>query len=305
MSDESAIARWCAAALLVAPDGRYLMQLRDDKPTIIIPDHWCLFGGTVEAGETAEAALRRELLEELELAPRAASLFTELRILLPFAPPRIDRMTFFAVPLDWRDLDAMVQHEGAGRRLFTAAELAAEPRMAPWDAAAVLMHARSGVLFAPPPPMSGAGEGRCATVVAILIAPDGRYLMQLRDDKPTITIPAHWCLFGGAVEPGETAEAALRRELQEELELAPRAARLFTELHILLPFAPPRRHRMTFFAVPLDWRDLDAMVQHEGAGRRLFTATALAAEPLVAPWDAAAVLMHARSGVRFAPPARE
>ena len=155
MSAPDDIARWCAAALLVAPDGRYLMQLRDAKPTIIIPDHWCLFGGTVEPGETAEAALRRELREELELTPRELRFFTELCILLPFAPPRRDRMSFFVVPIDWRDLDAMVQHEGAGRRLFSAEALAAEPRMAPWDACAVVMHARSAALFAPPARMGG------------------------------------------------------------------------------------------------------------------------------------------------------
>jgi hypothetical protein len=41
----------------------------------------------------------------------------------------------------------MVQHEGAGRRLFTPDGLAAEARVAPWDLAAVLMHARRRPLF--------------------------------------------------------------------------------------------------------------------------------------------------------------
>jgi 8-oxo-dGTP pyrophosphatase MutT (NUDIX family) len=144
------IACWCAAALLVTPDGRYLMQLRDAKPSIILPDHWCFFGGSVDPGESAEEALRRELREELEFTPRAATFFTEVLILLPFQPPRTDRMSFFTVPVDASELGAMVQHEGAGRRLFTAEALAAEPRVAPWDLAAVLMHARRSVLFRPP-----------------------------------------------------------------------------------------------------------------------------------------------------------
>src|SRR6201999_3754337 len=45
-----AIGRWCAAALLVTPDGRYLMQHRDDKPGILLPGHWALFGGTIDPG---------------------------------------------------------------------------------------------------------------------------------------------------------------------------------------------------------------------------------------------------------------
>ena len=150
MSDAPPIARWCAAALLVTADGRYLMQLRDDKPSIILPDHWALFGGTVDAGETAEDAIRRELVEELEFTAREVSFFTELLIELPFTPPRTDRMSFFAVSVTDADMASMRQHEGADRRLFTAQELAAMPRVAPWDLAVVLMHARRAPLFATP-----------------------------------------------------------------------------------------------------------------------------------------------------------
>jgi len=147
MSSAPDIARWCAAALLVMPDGRYLMQLRDDKPTILLPGHWALFGGTVDAGETAAAAMRRELVEELEFAAADITAFSEMIVELPFAPPRFDRMSFFAVPITERQEQAMVQHEGAGRRLFTPEDLAREPRVAPWDLAAVLMHARQRSLF--------------------------------------------------------------------------------------------------------------------------------------------------------------
>lgn len=152
MSDPRPIARDCAVALMATPDGRYLMQLRDADPAIILPGHWACFGGSIEPGESAETALRRELLEELDYRPGAVTFFTELVIDLPFALPRTDRMHFFAVPIAAGDVDRMVQREGAGRRLFSSEELAAEPRVAPWDLAAVLMHARRGVLFAPPLP---------------------------------------------------------------------------------------------------------------------------------------------------------
>ena len=143
---ELPVGRWCAAALLVC-DGRYLMQLRDDKKGILLPDHWALFGGSLDPGEDAAAAMRRELVEELELEARDVTLFTEMRIVLPLDPPRLDRMSFFVVPVDKGEIAAMVQHEGADKRLFTPTALARETRVAPWDLAAVLMHARGATLF--------------------------------------------------------------------------------------------------------------------------------------------------------------
>ncbi len=147
MSAAPEIARWCAAALLGTPDGRYLMQLRDDKPAILLPGHWALFGGTIDPGETAAAAMRRELVEELEFHAPVIDAFSEMVVELPLAPSRVDRMSFFAVPITLADEAAMVQHEGAGRRLFSPAALAAEARVAPWDLAVVLMHARRKLLF--------------------------------------------------------------------------------------------------------------------------------------------------------------
>jgi 8-oxo-dGTP pyrophosphatase MutT (NUDIX family) len=44
-----------------------------------------------------------------------------------------------------------------------------------------------------------------------------KFLCQLRDNIPGIVYPGHWGLFGGHLDPGETPEVAVERELLEEI----------------------------------------------------------------------------------------
>ena len=69
------------------------------------------------------------------------------------------------------------------------------------------------------------GEG----VSAILINRRGQVLLQQRDDNPSIRYPGHWSLFGGSIEDGESAAAAVAREVEEEIEFAMRNFGLFRE----------------------------------------------------------------------------
>ncbi len=55
------------------------------------------------------------------------------------------------------------------------------------------------------------------TVVGAMIERDGKFLITQR--KPTAVLPLLWEFPGGRVEPGETDEYALARELQEEMEI--------------------------------------------------------------------------------------
>jgi 8-oxo-dGTP diphosphatase len=53
------------AIAILPSEGKFLMQLRDNIPTILYPGVWGLFGGHIEAGETPEIAVVREVLEEI------------------------------------------------------------------------------------------------------------------------------------------------------------------------------------------------------------------------------------------------
>lgn len=50
-------------------DGHFLLQLRDDKPTIFFPNTLAIIGGQIEEGEEPLAAARRELHEEIQTIP--------------------------------------------------------------------------------------------------------------------------------------------------------------------------------------------------------------------------------------------
>jgi 8-oxo-dGTP pyrophosphatase MutT (NUDIX family) len=55
------------SAIPVNAQGKILLQQRDDRPDLLFPGFWTTFGGAIEEGETPEEAMRRELLEEIEL----------------------------------------------------------------------------------------------------------------------------------------------------------------------------------------------------------------------------------------------
>jgi len=63
-----------AIAILYSGEG-YLMQLRDNIPGIVYPGCWGLFGGHIEADESPEQAIQRELLEEISYVPPSLSKF--------------------------------------------------------------------------------------------------------------------------------------------------------------------------------------------------------------------------------------
>lgn len=130
-----------AAAIILVDDGRYLLQLRDDKEGIFFPGHWGLFGGAVEAGERPEDALRRELEEELGL--RIGALRFLARFDYNFRPAGLTQFyrDIFEVDLRGTAEPSLRLREGQGMGRFRRAEMLMLAHVVPYDAFALWFHA--------------------------------------------------------------------------------------------------------------------------------------------------------------------
>jgi 8-oxo-dGTP diphosphatase len=103
---------------------QFLMQLRDDIPGIAYPGHWGFFGGHLDPGEQPEAAMWRELNEEIGYTPPTLTLFKSY-----CHDPSVTRHVFVA-PLIV-SLDALTLHEGWDMALFTVEDVHRGDRYSP------------------------------------------------------------------------------------------------------------------------------------------------------------------------------
>jgi len=79
-------------------------------------------------------------------------------------------------------------------------------------------------------------------VAIAILYQNQQFLMQLRDDIPGIFWPGHWAFFGGHLDPGETPEVAMLRELEEEIGYRPSQVKLFER------YEDPQVIRHVFYA---------------------------------------------------------
>ncbi len=120
---------------------------------------------------------------------------------------------------------------------------------------------------------------RARSVGAILVNSRGQILLQQREDKPELLYPGCWSTFGGAVEPDETPDEAVRRELLEEIELSPALTLWQTFEHEYVYLGRPTivEQFMYYGAIALE---ADRIALHEGQALGFFSRSDLHALPV-------------------------
>jgi len=122
---------------------------------------------------------------------------------------------------------------------------------------------------------------------------DGRYVLQLRDDKPDIWYPGHWGCFGGGADPAEDPVATLRRELREELALAIEQPQFFMRLDFDLRPTGLGTCWRNYFVARITDAALAGCSLGEGAAVGAHAVEALSRLRLV-PYDAFALFLHSQ-----------
>lgn len=126
-----------AAAILRLGDGRFVMQLRDDRPDIWYPAHWGCFGGAVDPGETPEETIARELLEEIEFRPEMLTRVAQFDLGLDALGFTSCYRIYFLAEMTDAEFKRLVLHEGAAVEALPYERLMNELRVTPYDAFAI------------------------------------------------------------------------------------------------------------------------------------------------------------------------
>jgi 8-oxo-dGTP diphosphatase len=115
----STIVQQIAQVLLFDRAGQLLIYLRDDNPAIPFPNHWDLFGGHLEKGETPEQALLREVKEEIGIELKAWQPFRRFDCAEGDAYPNVKHIYWATIDKSPAELTL---YEGQKLRSITMAE---------------------------------------------------------------------------------------------------------------------------------------------------------------------------------------
>jgi 8-oxo-dGTP pyrophosphatase MutT (NUDIX family) len=151
LPDPATADRRFAGALLIDEVGRYLLQIRDNKPGILHPGAYGLFGGGVEPGESAGEAMARELEEEIGHVPDDLAPFRLVWMPVRQGEGRVERaaLALFSGSIAAARVPLLAQAEGAGRALMPPHLLLLEARVALSARFGIALHAQAALALPP------------------------------------------------------------------------------------------------------------------------------------------------------------
>jgi 8-oxo-dGTP pyrophosphatase MutT (NUDIX family) len=142
-----------AGAIIHDPEGRVLLQLRDNRPDVAFGGYWGLFGGRIEAGETPWQGLLRELEEELSFTPpERPAYFSTIAWNGGGLGALVRTRHYFLVGLGNLNADDFRLGEGAGLIRASASQIPAELNVMPHDHLALSMWWRTAYADTVPSP---------------------------------------------------------------------------------------------------------------------------------------------------------
>lgn len=243
-----------AVGLIVAEDGRLLLQHRDAREGLPAAGKWGFFGGHVLPGEEPAAAFLREMREELGWRPRH---FEPVLVRDVDGDGWHNTSHVFGAHLDVA-FDDLALGEGQDVRLFAPDALPEDLAAGNAEVIAEFVASRAYRRLR--------RRYDVLTSTGLLVDGAGRFLLQHRDDKPDIANPGRWGSFGGEVEPYETPHDGFLREMAEELEWRPPAVELFAAF----PYQRGGRDQLIYvFAAPVDV-PVERLTLREGQGMAAF-----------------------------------
>lgn len=127
-----------SVAGIIFLNNKYLFQVRDNKPSIWFPGYNGFFGGLVDKNETPGHAIKREILEELNVPVVKAKLLIKAN----FQPSKLkqQRERFYYLIILKKNFEKQLKiNEGSGFEFLSIKELKLS-KMIPWDITAIYYH---------------------------------------------------------------------------------------------------------------------------------------------------------------------
>ena len=127
-----------SVAAIIYHKKKYFLQKRDNKKTIIFPNHLSLFGGMKEKSESCPKAMRRELFEEINIKIKNISKFFTYEITTKKLKYKRKRVYFLCnLPENFKK--KLEVKEGQYGKFYSINDINPQ-NIVPWDYSVLMYH---------------------------------------------------------------------------------------------------------------------------------------------------------------------